>query len=68
MGGGVGTYAALQTTLLYMNRLNKIESQIVVLLCVLRCKRHFLFLFNCLFDFNAVGVRPLNCRIRDVGI
>ena len=47
MGGrwGVGDYAASQTILLHMKRLNKTESPIFVLLCVLCFKRqHFRFL------------------------
>ena len=46
-GEGGGAYAASQTTVLHMKRLNHTESPIFVILCVLCFQRHsFLTLFS----------------------
>ena len=48
-GGGGGAYAASQTTVLHMKRLNQIESPILVILYVLCFQRLYFLTFNLLY-------------------
>ena len=53
-GGGTGAYAALQTTVLHMKKLNQTESPIFVILSVLCFQRQSFFPFILQHTFSSV--------------
>ena len=55
----LGAYAASQTTVLHMKRLNQTESPIFMILCVLCFQRHSFFT---LFYSTVAGVVPCGGR------